>query len=106
MRDGRPIAAVVCIDGLRALRHVAEEFVEPLGEERLTVQLGEDESLSYAGIPWHLTSFARRHLLIMDPTQHGRYRQQLISKRFTVSAELPIKGYAEGHRGAASSSLA
>ena len=42
MRDGKPIAAVVCTDGLRALRHVAEEFVEQLGEERLRVMLGED----------------------------------------------------------------
>ncbi len=39
MRDGEPIAAVVCMDGLRALRHVAEEFVEQLGEERLRVLL-------------------------------------------------------------------
>ncbi len=41
MRDGKPIAAVVCMDGLRALRHVTEEFVEQLGEERLRVMLGE-----------------------------------------------------------------
>ncbi len=39
MRDGKPIAAVVCMDGLRALRHVAQEFVEQLGEERLRVML-------------------------------------------------------------------
>ena len=41
MRDGKPIAAVVCMDGLRALRHVAREFAEQLGEERLRVMLGE-----------------------------------------------------------------
>ena len=41
MRDGKPIAAVVCMDGPRALRHVAREFVEQLGEERLRVMLGE-----------------------------------------------------------------
>ncbi len=41
MRDGKPLAAVVCMDGLRALRHVAQEFVEQLGEERLRVMLGE-----------------------------------------------------------------
>ncbi len=32
MRDGKPIAAVVCMDGLRALRHLAREFVEQVGE--------------------------------------------------------------------------
>ena len=41
MRDGKPIAAVVCMDALRALRHVATEFVEQLGAERLNVLLGE-----------------------------------------------------------------
>ncbi len=41
MRDRKPIAAVVCMGGLRALRHVATEFVEQLGEERLRVMLGE-----------------------------------------------------------------
>ena len=41
MRDGKPIGAVVCMDGLRALRHVATEFVEQLGEERLRAMLGE-----------------------------------------------------------------
>ncbi len=40
IRDGKPIAAMVCMDGLRALRHVAQEFVEQLGEERLRVMLG------------------------------------------------------------------
>ncbi len=41
MRDGTPIAAVVCKDALRALRHVASEFVKQLGEDRLNVLLGE-----------------------------------------------------------------
>ncbi len=41
MRDGKPIAAVVCMDALRALRHVASEVAEQLGEERLNVLLGE-----------------------------------------------------------------
>ncbi len=40
-RDGKPIAAVVCMDALRALRHVASEVAEQLGEERLNVLLGE-----------------------------------------------------------------
>ncbi len=40
-RDGKPIAAVVWMDALRALRHVASEFAEQLGEERLNVLLGE-----------------------------------------------------------------
>ncbi len=41
MRDGKAIAAVVCMDGLRALRHVVSEIEEQLGEERLRVMLGE-----------------------------------------------------------------
>ena len=42
MRDGKPIAAVVCIDGLRGTAHVAQEFVEQLGEERLRVLVDWD----------------------------------------------------------------
>ncbi len=41
IRDGKPIAAVVCMGALQALRHVASEFAEQLGEERLNVLLGE-----------------------------------------------------------------
>ena len=41
MRDGQPIAAVVSIEGWRALRTVAERVVEQLGEERLRVLLGD-----------------------------------------------------------------
>ena len=40
-RDGAPVAAVISMDGWRALRCVAEEFVEQLGEERLRVMLGD-----------------------------------------------------------------
>ena len=36
------------MDGLRALRHVAEEFLEQLGEEPLQVMLGEDPGPSKA----------------------------------------------------------
>ena len=43
LRDGKPIAAVVCMDALRALRHVASEVAEQLGEERLNVLLGETD---------------------------------------------------------------
>ena len=41
MRDGRPIAAVISMDGWRALRRMAEDVIEQLGEERLRVLLGE-----------------------------------------------------------------
>ena len=41
MRDGQPIAAVISMDGWRALRTVAEGVVERLGEERLRVLVGE-----------------------------------------------------------------
>ena len=37
LRDGKPIAAVVGMDELRAPRHVSSEFVEQLGVERLNV---------------------------------------------------------------------
>ena len=41
MRDGQPIAAVISMDGWRALRRVAEGVVEQLGEERLRALVGE-----------------------------------------------------------------
>ena len=41
MRDGQPIAAVISMEGWRALRTVAEGVVEQLGEERLRVLVGE-----------------------------------------------------------------
>ncbi len=41
MGDGQPIAAVISMEGWRALRRVAEGVVEQLGEERLRVLLGE-----------------------------------------------------------------
>ncbi len=40
-RDGQPIAAIVGMDGLRALRKVVREVEEQLGEERLRVLMGE-----------------------------------------------------------------
>jgi hypothetical protein len=41
MRDGQPIAAVISMDGWRALRRVAEGFMEQLGEERLRALVGD-----------------------------------------------------------------
>ena len=41
MREGEPIAAIVSVDGLRALRHVVREVEEQLGEERLRMLLGD-----------------------------------------------------------------
>ena len=40
-RDGQPIAAVIGMDGFRALRHVVREVEEQLGEERLRMLLGQ-----------------------------------------------------------------
>ena len=41
LRDGQPIAAVISMDGWKALRSVAEGVVEQmLGEERLRVLVG------------------------------------------------------------------
>ncbi len=34
-RDGQPIAAVISMDGWRALRRMAEDVIVQLGEERL-----------------------------------------------------------------------
>ncbi len=41
MREGEPIAAILSVDGLRALRHVVREVEEQLGEKRLRVLLGD-----------------------------------------------------------------
>ncbi len=41
MREGEPIAAIVSVDGLRALRRVAEDVVEQLGEDRLRMLVGQ-----------------------------------------------------------------
>ncbi len=41
MRDGQPIAAVISMDGWRALRRMAEDVIEQLGEERLRVLMAE-----------------------------------------------------------------
>ena len=41
MRDGQPIAAVISMEGWRALRRVAEDVIEQLGEERLRVLMAE-----------------------------------------------------------------
>ena len=44
MREGQPIAAVISMDGWRALRRIAEDVIEQLGEERLRVLVGEEIS--------------------------------------------------------------
>ncbi len=41
MRDGQSIAAVISMEGWRALRRVAEGVVEQLGEERLRALVGD-----------------------------------------------------------------
>ncbi len=41
MRDGQPVAAVIGIDGFRALRHMLSDVVAQLGEERLRTLVGE-----------------------------------------------------------------
>ena len=40
-RDGAPVAAVISMDGWRALRSMAEGVVEKLGEQRLKTLLGD-----------------------------------------------------------------
>ncbi len=41
MRDGQPIAAVISMEGWRALRRAAEGVVEQLGEARLRALVGQ-----------------------------------------------------------------